>query len=44
MTDAPLMPAVHLRKVRSFVRRPGRLTSAQRRAIEQLLPRFGVPT
>jgi|SRR5882672_12528828 len=36
------MPPVHLRKVRSFVRRPGRLTTAQRRALEQLLPRFGV--
>lgn len=43
MTNAPLMPAVHLRKVRSFVRRPGRLTNAQRRALEELLPRFGVP-
>jgi tRNA (guanine-N7-)-methyltransferase len=36
------MPAVHLRKVRSFVRRPGRLTDAQRRALDQLLPRYGV--
>jgi tRNA (guanine-N7-)-methyltransferase len=36
------MPAVHLRKVRSFVRRQGRLTAAQRRALDQLLPRFGV--
>jgi tRNA (guanine-N7-)-methyltransferase len=36
------MPTVHLRKVRSFVRRPGRLTAAQRRALEQLLPRYGV--
>jgi tRNA (guanine-N7-)-methyltransferase len=35
------MAAVHLRRVRSFVRRPGRLTAAQRRALEQLLPRFG---
>jgi tRNA (guanine-N7-)-methyltransferase len=35
------MSAVHLRKVRSFVRRPGRLTAAQRRALEELLPRFG---
>ena len=43
MTDAPAIPAVHLRKVRSFVRRPGRLTTAQRRALEQLLPRYGVP-
>jgi tRNA (guanine-N7-)-methyltransferase len=36
------MAAVHLRKVRSFVRRPGRLTAAQRRALDDLLPRFGV--
>jgi tRNA (guanine-N7-)-methyltransferase len=36
------MAAVHLRKVRSFVRRPGRLTAAQRRALTDLLPRFGV--
>jgi tRNA (guanine-N7-)-methyltransferase len=35
------MAAVHLRKVRSFVRRPGRLTAAQRRALDDLLPRFG---
>jgi tRNA (guanine-N7-)-methyltransferase len=32
-----------LRKVRSFVRRPGRATAAQRRALAELLPRFGVP-
>jgi len=43
MTDTPAIPAVHLRKVRSFVRRPGRLTAAQRRALEQLLPRYAVP-
>jgi tRNA (guanine-N7-)-methyltransferase len=30
----------HLRKVRSFVRRPGRATAAQRRAFAELLPRF----
>jgi tRNA (guanine-N7-)-methyltransferase len=35
------MAAVHLRKIRSFVRRPGRLTAAQRRALDDLLPRFG---
>lgn len=28
------MAAIHLRKVRSFVRRPGRVTQAQRRALE----------
>jgi tRNA (guanine-N7-)-methyltransferase len=31
-----------LRKVRSFVRRPGRATAAQRRAVVELLPRFEV--
>jgi tRNA (guanine-N7-)-methyltransferase len=36
------MPAVHLRKVRSFVKRPGRTTVAQKRALAELLPRFGV--
>jgi tRNA (guanine-N7-)-methyltransferase len=34
------MSAVHFRKVRSFVRRPGRLTDAQRRALAELMPRF----
>jgi tRNA (guanine-N7-)-methyltransferase len=33
---------VRLRKVRSFVRRPGRATAAQRRAFVELLPRFDV--
>jgi tRNA (guanine-N7-)-methyltransferase len=32
----------HLRRVRSFVRRPGRITKGQQRALEQLLPRYGV--
>lgn len=36
------MAAVHLRKVRSFVRRPGRLTAAQRRALDELLPRYAI--
>jgi tRNA (guanine-N7-)-methyltransferase len=30
------------RKVRSFVRRPGRTTAAQKRALETLWPRYGV--
>jgi len=30
-----------MRKVRSFVRRPGRATAAQRRALSELLPRYG---
>jgi tRNA (guanine-N7-)-methyltransferase len=35
------MDKIHHRKIRSFVRRPGRTTSAQRRALESLWPRFG---
>lgn len=31
------------RRVRSFVRRPGRLTPAQQRALDELLPVFAVP-
>ena len=42
MSDSADVPAVHLRKIRSFVKRPGRLTAAQRRALSDLLPRFGV--
>jgi tRNA (guanine-N7-)-methyltransferase len=37
------LTTIHLRKVRSFVRRPGRITSAQQRALDELGPRFGVP-
>lgn len=33
----------HHRKIRSFVRRPGRMTAAQTRALETLWPRWGVP-
>ena len=36
------MAHVHRRKIRSFVRRPGRTTHAQRRAREQLWPRYGI--
>ena len=36
MEDRPL------RKIRSFVRRPGRMTQAQRRALDVLLPRYGL--
>jgi len=36
MNDRPL------RKVRSFVRRPGRTTSGQRKALSDLMPRFGI--
>jgi len=31
-----------MRRIRSFVKREGRMTSAQRRAIEELWPRYGV--
>jgi tRNA (guanine-N7-)-methyltransferase len=39
MDESSALPA-HLRKVRSFVRRPGRATAAQRRALNELMPRF----
>jgi tRNA (guanine-N7-)-methyltransferase len=32
----------HLRTIRSFVRREGRITRAQRRALDTLWPRFGI--
>jgi tRNA (guanine-N7-)-methyltransferase len=44
MSDPVDTPSVHLRKIRSFVKRPGRATAAQRRALDQLMPRYGVPT
>lgn len=37
------MPVDHPRKVRSFVRRPGRMTVGQRRALDDLMPRWGIP-
>ncbi len=40
--ETPRPPAVRMRKVRSFVRRPGRATAAQRRAFLELLPRYGI--
>jgi tRNA (guanine-N7-)-methyltransferase len=36
------MNGVPMRKVRSFVKRPGRITTAQKRALERLLPRWGI--
>ena len=33
----------HHRKVRSYVQRAGRTTAAQKRALSDLLPRFGIP-
>jgi tRNA (guanine-N7-)-methyltransferase len=38
--DTPHPAAANMRKVRSFVRRPGRATAAQRRAFAELLPRY----
>lgn len=38
MTSAPIPH----RAIRSFVRREGRITDAQRRALEELLPRYGI--
>ena len=37
------MTQVYHRKVRSFVQRAGRTTAAQKRALKDLLPRFGIP-
>ncbi len=36
------MSDAHHRKIRSFVRRPGRTTHAQRRALEEIWPRYGI--
>jgi len=36
------MSAAYPRKIRSFVRRPGRTTTGQRRALDALLPRYGL--
>jgi tRNA (guanine-N7-)-methyltransferase len=36
------LPAIHLRKIRSFVKRAGRVTTAQQRALAELSPRYGV--
>jgi tRNA (guanine-N7-)-methyltransferase len=36
------MNVEHPRRIRSFVRRPGRITTGQRSALERLLPRFGI--
>ena len=37
------MSVDHPRRVRSFVRRPGRITTGQQRALGELLPRWGIP-
>jgi tRNA (guanine-N7-)-methyltransferase len=36
-------PDKHLRRIRSYVRREGRITPGQQRALEQQWPRYGVP-
>jgi len=36
--------SVHPRQIRSFVRRAGRLTRAQQRALAELWPRYGLPS
>ena len=40
MTSGPAFPH---RTIRSFVRREGRITEGQQRALAELLPRYGVP-
>jgi tRNA (guanine-N7-)-methyltransferase len=42
--ETPVPASTHMRKVRSFVRRPGRATAAQRRALTELMPRYGIDT
>lgn len=37
------MNVEHPRRIRSFVRRPGRITTGQRSALLRLLPRYGIP-
>jgi tRNA (guanine-N7-)-methyltransferase len=37
------MVHVPLRRIRSFVKRPGRVTAAQRRALDTLWPQWGIP-
>jgi tRNA (guanine-N7-)-methyltransferase len=39
----PERPEGNLRRIRSFVRRPGRLTEAQQRALDELMPVYQVP-
>jgi len=36
------MNTEHPRRIRSFVRRPGRITTGQKKALEQFLPRWGI--
>ncbi|MEM5331558.1 tRNA (guanosine(46)-N7)-methyltransferase TrmB [Paraburkholderia sp. JHI2823] len=41
--DAQAGDALHLRRIRSFVTRAGRVSTGQRRALDELGPRFVVP-
>lgn len=41
--DAPAEAALHRRRIRSFVTRAGRVSTGQRRAMDELGPRFVVP-
>ena len=43
LRDPPLPPLPSHRRVRSFVRRAGRMTPAQRRALAEHLPVYGLP-
>lgn len=40
--DQAEQPVVHRREIRSFVRREGRMTESQQRALAELWPRYGV--
>lgn len=40
--SGPEIPAWQVRRVRSFVRREGRMTAGQQRALQTLWPRFGI--
>lgn len=40
--NRPERPVVYRREIRSFVRREGRMTEAQQRALAELWPRYGV--
>ena len=44
MTTTPDNSAAVVRKIRSFVRREGRITTAQRHALEVLWPQYGLDT
>ncbi len=41
--EIPAKEALHLRRIRSFVTRAGRVSNGQRRALDELSPRFVVP-